>query len=512
MTGKWSSQRGHASFTPVPLNPPSPWVMRRLGLALGAAGVLGVGLLLAWRLLPSLGAVQAQVTEPALGPLSTQPAQASGATSSGVSVAMAAAAPALPSLIESAQAKVQHLVESVEGKTADPLANAGLQRVSLDDEQFRAIQRQIGNAEARLIDVYRLIGEGDHREALKRAESLAADHPNYQLAQLVLGDLISMYVRPVGQVGDVQALPTDTARTQLAALREESRRRLQALVERPPEGAIPTQFVALSPQNRHAIAIDTSRSRLYLFENKNGQARLMGDYYISVGLLGVEKFVEGDKRTPLGVYFITSSLDPNSLPDLYGAGALPINYPNPLDLQRGKTGSGIWLHGTPREQFVRAPQASDGCVVMSNQDLRLLLSTVSIRTTPVVIARELQWVQPEKLNSNHASFDQAFQAWQSAKSEGQLSQLRRFYSTRFAADDGSADRWWQKTESELRKQSRLPGGIELKDVSILHWQDEQETMVVTFGEIPQGQRRGVTRRQYWTREGQDWKIFYEGTV
>lgn len=498
MTGKWSSQRGHASFTPVAFDSPSPWVMRKLGLTLGLAGLLGVGLLLAWRALPSFASELMRSPE--------------ASVTDGGMVLAAASPSALPALIETAQAKVHQLVDTDDASDTNALKSSGLSRVTLDDSRFRQVQRQIGNAEARLIEVYRLIGQGDHRQALQRAEALAADHPNYQLAQLVLGDLMSMYVRPVGQVGDVQALPSEAARNQLASLREESRRRLQALVERPPEGAIPSQFVALSPLNRHAIAIDASRSRLYLFENSKGQPKLIGDYYISVGLLGVEKFVEGDKRTPLGVYFITSSLDPNSLPDLYGAGALPLNYPNPLDVQRGKTGSGIWLHGTPREQFVRAPQASDGCVVMSNQDLRLLLSTVSIRTTPVVIARELQWVKSEQLAADHTGFESTLKAWQTAKAEGQLETFKRFYSTSFSTEDGGSSKSWQRIESDLRRQVRQSGAIELKDLSILHWQDEQETMVVTFGEIPPGQRRGVTRRQYWVREGQDWKIFYEGTV
>jgi cyclophilin family peptidyl-prolyl cis-trans isomerase len=97
--------------------------------------------------------------------------------------------------------------------------------------------------------------------------------------------------------------------------------------------------------------VDASRSRLYLFENTPQGLRLVADYYASVGKLGIEKSVEGDQRTPLGVYFITSRLDPATLRDFYGAGALPLNYPNPLDQLRGKTGSGIWLHGTPPDQF-----------------------------------------------------------------------------------------------------------------------------------------------------------------
>jgi hypothetical protein len=97
------------------------------------------------------------------------------------------------------------------------------------------------------------------------------------------------------------------------------------------------------------------------------------------------------------VYFITSRLDPAKLKDFYGAGALPINYPNPLDQSRGKTGSGIWLHGTPPDQFSRAPQATDGCLVLANPDLERILRTVEPRSTPVVIARQLQWVQPHSV-------------------------------------------------------------------------------------------------------------------
>lgn len=146
----------------------------------------------------------------------------------------------------------------------------------------------------------------------------------------------------------------------LADLREESRIRLKALRERPPPGSIPSQFLALSPRTRHAIAVDTSKSRLYLFENSAEGLKLIANYYISIGKSGIEKSLEGDQHTPLVVYYITSNLDPKSLKDFYGSGALPINYPNPLDVSRGKTGGGIWLHGTPPGQFSRAPKASDG--------------------------------------------------------------------------------------------------------------------------------------------------------
>ncbi|MGE0350159.1 L,D-transpeptidase family protein [Hydrogenophaga sp.] len=422
----------------------------------------------------------------------------------------------LPSLIDSALAKAHDRAPG----SAD-VTTSGLKAVSLTDEYLKQTAPRIGQAEARLIGIYQLISQARHREALAQTEQLVRDHPNFQLAHLVHGDLLSLQAHPVRQLGDVPDTKALAASAQLTALREESRRRLRALTERPPEGSVPTQFLTLSPQSRHAIAIDASRSRLYLFENLNAaggagdadrvpRLKLLGDFYISVGLQGIEKNVEGDKRTPLGVYYITSNLNPADLPDLYGVGALPINYPNPLDVQRGKTGGGIWLHGTPSDQFVRAPQASDGCVVLANPDLERLLATVRIRTTPVVIAPSLQWVQPGALAREREQFEAVLDAWRRARGDGNLAELKGFYSERFTSQGRDLAQWWPRVEGELRNSKARE--LQLKDLSVLHWRDREDTMVVTFGEVPAGRNRGVTKRQYWVREQDRWSIFFEGTI
>ncbi|MFW2357155.1 L,D-transpeptidase family protein [Hydrogenophaga sp.] len=421
-----------------------------------------------------------------------------------------------PSLLNQALARVQDAARS-----PLPASPSGLQTNSLTPARFDEVKPMLGQAEARLISIYQLISQGQHREALALADKLVTDHPNFQLAHLVHGDLLSLQARPVRQLGDVPDTKALAASQQLSTLREESRRRLLALTERPPEGSIPTQFLTLAPQSRHAIAIDASRSRLYLFENLNPakssptddrqpKLKLVGDFYISVGLSGIEKSIEGDKRTPLGVYYITSTLNPADLPDLYGVGALPINYPNPLDVQRGKTGSGIWLHGTPSDQFVRAPLASDGCVVLSNPDLERLLRTVQIRTTPVVIAPELQWVQPDTLSNDREQFESVLEAWRRSRSEGNLAELKGFYSSRFSNQGRDLAQWWPRVEGELR--STGPRELAIKDLSVLRWNDTDDTLVVTFGEVAAGQTRGVTKRQYWIRENDRWTIFFEGTI
>lgn len=377
-------------------------------------------------------------------------------------------------------------------------------------KEVEVVKDTDGVAEARLIEIYRLIGRAQNREALAKADQLVADYPHFQLAQLVHGDLLAAQTRPLKSFGDVPDTVARSASAALAELREESQRRVRALRERPEAGTIPSQFLALSQKTRHAIAVDASRSRLYLFENTPTGLVLAADYYISVGKAGTAKSTEGDQRTPLGVYYITSNLDPKSLKDFYGSGALPISYPNVLDAKRGKTGSGIWLHGTPPTQFSRPPQATDGCVVLANPDLQHIIRTVEVRTTPVVIASQLQWVAPQSTRAASKPFEDALLGWRNAKTSGNLQQLLTYYTPDFNSNGKTLTQWTPTLKTELdQTQGRT---IQLKDVSYLRWTDSNDTMVVTFGEVADGTRVGWTKRQYWIRQENQWKIFFEGVI
>src|SRR5665811_2560047 len=65
--------------------------------------------------------------------------------------------------------------------------------------------------EARLIEVYQLVSQARNREALSKAESLVHDYPNFQLAQLVYGDLLASQFRPLLKLGDIPASMLQTA-------------------------------------------------------------------------------------------------------------------------------------------------------------------------------------------------------------------------------------------------------------------------------------------------------------
>ena len=405
-------------------------------------------------------------------------------------------------------------VGAVGAATALPLANAAnrgqVSHASLQPDASTHAPQPAMAAEARLLDIYRLIGRGQGRQALERAETLVRDVPNFQLAQLVYGDLLLAQTRALPSMGQAPNDIAAKAPQRLDQLRQEAERRLNALRERPPEGTLPSQFITLPPTTRHAIAVDASRSRLYLFENGPKGLHLVADHYASIGKLGSDKRLEGDQRTPLGVYFITSRLEGRQLTDFYGVGALTLNYPNEYDRRLGRTGSGIWLHGVPADSYARSPQSTDGCVVLANPELQSIIERVQLRNTPVVIARSLQWVPPAVKEPERRSLSNLLEGWRTARASGDINRLMTFYSTQFSNGGKDLGQWRQMIERDVQQVRGRE--LHLKDVSILGWRDQSDVLVITFGEVAEGQRTGAVKRQYWGKEGGLWKIFYEGVI
>ncbi|PKO63123.1 MAG: hypothetical protein CVU24_00560 [Betaproteobacteria bacterium HGW-Betaproteobacteria-18] len=363
--------------------------------------------------------------------------------------------------------------------------------------------------EARLIEVYRAIGRGNRRRALALAEALTRSVPNFQLGQLVYGDLLLASAGPRHGFG---AIPRglDASGAEMGDLREEARRRLAALRELPPPGAVPQQVLELALNTRHVVAVDASHSRVYVFEHRDGQLHLLRSHYASIGRAGFGKSTEGDLRTPLGVYYITSRLDDSQLDELYGVGALPLNYPNEHDRRLGKTGSGIWLHGVPRASYSRSPYATEGCVALANDDMGALLSILEPRRTPVIIAEEIHWVQPQTLANRRNEFRELLQRWSRARAQADLKTVMAFYSPQFRSGSTDFRQWGQAKARELATAGRR--FLILKDLSILAWKRESEVTLMTFAELRQGDIRGPVKRQYWARERGEWKIFFEGVI
>lgn len=371
----------------------------------------------------------------------------------------------------------------------------------------------VADPEALLRRIFQSLESGQRALALEQAHSLVLRHPNFQLAQLVYADLLNIELpRPVDPMGlERDGSPALMRRAQ--ELVTETLRRIQHPPLQALRGKVPKGIHLPTDEHRYVAAVDASRSRIYWFANRPGpdgtaQLELMHHSYVSVGVNGMGKFREGDGKTPLGVYFIQRQLPGAKLPDLFGVGALTLNYPNAIDVMRNKTGSGIWLHGSPSVQYSRSPLATDGCVVLPNIDMQRLLDLPGIGMTPILIARELEWVDPKSGSTLPAGFSSTLQDWLSRRGQGNAQALAGFYSPRFEREDLGLDHWWPILSREYGDARRVPA---LSPVSMLSWHDEEAIVVATLSAAPRGngQRNGLVRT-YWRLEGDQWKIVYEG--
>ncbi|MGI4850303.1 MAG: L,D-transpeptidase family protein [Janthinobacterium lividum] len=356
-----------------------------------------------------------------------------------------------------------------------------------------------------LINVYRDMAANRLREALAKSDALVQAYPNFQLGQLIRGDLLLMQTHAVTGFGKAAGAPMD----KLDDLRLEAMARLKSLRERPDPSLVPRAIVQLRDDQKNVLVVDTRRSRLYMYENQHGQLKLVSDYYVSQGKFGVDKYKEGDGKTPLGVYYITSRLSGARLPEFYGAGALPISYPNEWDRLQGRSGSGIWLHGTPPANFSRAPLASDGCVVLTNQDLQQLYGSIEVLKTPVIISDGVEFVSRAKAAEDRKLAEGLLESWQRDLGANLPVTVRSHYSVRFKSEQGdNLDLWLAR---QVQPASSLPTVLTMRDVSFFYYPAKDDVIVATFTQDAKTGRNTVSvrKRQYWVREGAQWRIISE---
>ncbi len=362
--------------------------------------------------------------------------------------------------------------------------------------------------EALLVDTLNHIRDRHLDEALQSIETLVELNPKFRLAQLVYGDLLLAKSQPIGAFGN---LPLK-ARGRIDELRDEARSRLRGHLSRPQQGTLPASMLRLSADQGRIIVVDLEMSRLYLFENDDGAPRLLANFYASIGKNGTAKQVEGDLKTPVGVYFISRHIPGAELPDLYGAGALPIDYPNPWDQRQGRTGYGIWIHGVPSNTYSRAPRSSEGCVALANADFEALVPLIRIGKTPVILADRVDWQPLSRIEQQRQVLDAAIEKWRQDWESLDMAQYATNYSLSFKAGKHDYNSWMARKTAINRKKSHIR--VRLADLSIFSDPGEEGLVVVRFHQHYDSNNYSgdAYKRQYWKREEDGvWRIVYEGS-
>ncbi len=141
-----------------------------------------------------------------------------------------------------------------------------------------------------------------------------------------------------------------------------------------------TQVVDGATTPQQLIVVDKKEQQLYIYKRES-PLRLDSSYACTTGQKTGDKLLSGDLRTPEGIYFVVGKIHQKLDFEEYGNDAYALNYPNPVDKLRGKTGYGIWIHSRGRPI---TPLETRGCIAVDLPDMDKLASNLAPGTAVVV--------------------------------------------------------------------------------------------------------------------------------
>jgi len=383
---------------------------------------------------------------------------------------------------------------------------------SREQQKFQDTKDSLSTrSETLLMSVLENIAQSRIDEALIELEILRSINPKFSLAQLVYADLLMAKNQRITDIGNYHKIDNE----KINPLRDEILARWNYYKSPIDKTLIPSSIIQLSDKQDYILVVDQSRHRMFLYRNHNGMPVYVNDFYVTIGKEGTGKTFEGDQKTPLGVYFVTRFIESDMLPDLYGDGAFPINYPNIWDRRNGRTGTGIWLHGTPSDIFSRPPDDSDGCVIISNDDLKSLAPYIAAgQTTPLILANEIKWETRGEWKKRQKSFFSYLEQWRKDWESRDVDLYLSHYSKDYEGLGKNYESWARHKRRVNLSKSFIK--VNLDNTSIFVYPNgTAPIMVITFMQNYSSDsfKRAFRKRQYWRMEEDgNWRIIFEGSV
>ena len=263
---------------------------------------------------------------------------------------------------------------------------------------------------------------------------------------------------------------------------------------------MPTSLIRIPESVSTIFIAETSTAQFHRFDRSGDDIVRGGSYYMSIGRGGVGKERSGDKRTPLGVYFVTEQLDTSELHDKYGVTAFPLDYPNAWDKRADRDGDGIWVHGVDRQGGRRPVRDTDGCIALPNEDLLLLSPEFRDNVTPVLVTREVAWADDTRSTALRIELENRIGQWAQSKSGGDLHAYLSLYDDEFERWGMNKKEWSSfnvQTKSLLAVRE-----ITISDLLLLEYPEEQGVYLSRFRQqlIDKEQKIESTARLYWRRD------------
>jgi len=251
----------------------------------------------------------------------------------------------------------------------------------------------------------------------------------------------------------------------------------------------PPPVILENPPNRYLFLVEKMSQYLLIYRGMTLEAL----YPVTTGRDWEDKWREGDRRTPEGIYYFTRFIPPEKLPKMYGGIAVVLNYPNPVDRLLGKGGSGIWLHGSDEEGRNSIPFSTRGCVVADNRDLKDIAARIRKTNTLMAIYKEI----PSSIKVDDIrSF---LRSWEESWEQKDLKAYLSHYSRKFRWKRGGFREWKRYKRRVILNKRSIE--VDLEDLTVVAFRrglsDEVEYYLAEFRQTYRSDKysdRGIKRR------------------
>jgi murein L,D-transpeptidase YafK len=268
------------------------------------------------------------------------------------------------------------------------------------------------------------------------------------------------------------------------------------------EDELPAMLIRIPESVNTIFVAETTTANFHRFERAGDGLVKSGSYYMSIGQQGAGKERSGDKRTPLGAYFVTEQLDTSRLHEKYGITAFPLDYPNEWDRLADRDGDGIWVHGVLRHGGQRPPLDTDGCIALSNEDLLALIPNFAENVTPVLVTREVRWVESKDQEHLRRALEASVAAWATSKERDDLHAYLSLYDKDFSRWGMNKAEWSALSLRRGDRERKMITSAAVSDLLLIAYPEEEGVYLSRFRltVITDGRETVMTTRLYWRRD------------
>jgi murein L,D-transpeptidase YafK len=169
---------------------------------------------------------------------------------------------------------------------------------------------------------------------------------------------------------------------------------------------------AAFPDSDFVVVVDKKTFQTHICNYNDGKLDVVKTFRTTMGQKTGDKMMEGDKKTPEGIYEFLFRAQAPQLKPKFGPRAIYVGYPDSMDKSGAKTGFDILIHGTDDPARLEKQYDSLGCMVLDNDNVKVLYDTVKMHDTKVIITKDFSKLQnTPRLEQAKAFFAKWLKAW-----------------------------------------------------------------------------------------------------